>query len=135
MYMKIYMYYVIYEHAEKYIYYEIDIHEICRCSVKSVSGDICVLCDIFTCDVHVSCSIFTWIYKCIMLYIHMKIYIKLYMYYVIYLHEDIHVWCNILTWKDTCIMNYICMKLYNINNPINLYHILRTIYYALDTRY
>ena len=47
MYMKIYMYYVIYEHAEKCIYYVIDIHEICRCSVIYVSGDICVLCDIF----------------------------------------------------------------------------------------
>ena len=70
-----------------------------------------------------------------MLYIHMKIHIKLYMYYVIYLHEDIYVLCNILTWRDTYIMNYICMKLYNINNLINLYHILPTIYYALDTRY
>ena len=91
MYMKIYMYYVIYEHEEKYIYYVIDLHEICRCSVIYVSGDICVLCDIFTWDVHVSCSMFTWKYKCIMLYIHMKIYIKLYIYYVIYSHEDIHV--------------------------------------------
>ena len=67
--MKIYMYYVIYEHEEKCIYYVIDIHEICRSSVIYVSGDICVLCDIFAWDVHVSCSIFTWRYKCIMLYI------------------------------------------------------------------
>ena len=54
-----------------------------------VNGDICVVCDIFTWDVHVSCSIFIWIYRCIMLYIHTKIYMKLYMYYVVHLHEDI----------------------------------------------
>ena len=124
MYMKIYMYYVIYEHEEKYIYSVIDIMKICRCFAIYVNGDICVLCDIFTWDVHVSCSIFTWIYKCIMLYIHTKIHMKLYMYYVIYLHEDIHALCNIFTWRDTCIMNYICLKLY----MYKLYYILYAMY-------
>ena len=73
-----------------------------------VFWNICVICHIFTWDVHVrqvSCNIFTWIYGCIMLYIHPKIYMKLYMYYVIYIHEDIHVLCNIFTWRDTCMMN------------------------------
>ena len=107
MYMKTYMYYVIYEPEEKYTYDAIDIHE-----NLNVFCDICkwrymLLCDIFIWDVHVSCSIFTWTHKCIMVYIYTKIYMKLYMYYVIYLHEDIHVWCNILTWRYT-----ICMKLY-----------------------
>ena len=66
-------------------------------SVIYVNGNICVLCHICTWDAHVrhiSCNIFTWIYGCNMLYIHTKIYMKLYMYYVIYPHEDIHVLCN-----------------------------------------
>ena len=103
--MKIYMYYVIYEHAEKYIKYENRYTwKICMYSVKYVNGDICVLCDIFTSDVHVSCSIFTWIYTWIMLYIHTKIHMKQYMYYVIYLHEETHVWCIIFERSYICIM-------------------------------
>ena len=65
------MYYAIYEHEEKYIYYVINIREICRCSVIYVSGDICVLCDI---------------------YLH-----EMYTYHVVYLHEYINVWCYIFT--------------------------------------
>ena len=114
-----------YEHADKYINYEHRFTwKINMYSVIYVNGYTWVWCDIFTWDVHVSCSIFTWIYKCIMSYIHMKIHMKLHMYYVIYLHEDIHALCNIFTWRDTCIMNYICLKLY----MYKLYYILYAMY-------
>ena len=96
-----------------------------------LNGDVCVVCDIFTCDVHESCSISTWIYRCIMLYIHAKIYMKLYMYNVIYLHADIHVLCKIFTWRDTSIINYI---LY-LHEAICVSCILYITRYVLDMIY
>ena len=39
------------------------------------------------------------------------IYMKIYMYYIIYRHEDIHVLCNIYT-KIQCIMKYVYMEIY-----------------------
>ena len=50
MYMKIYMYYVIYEHEEKCIYYVIDIRE----------------------NMQAFCDICKWRYMCIMYYIYMR---------------------------------------------------------------
>ena len=134
--MKIYMYYVIYEHEEKYINYENRYTWQYECILWYMYMEIYVyyvtyLHGLYTHHTHHVIYLHEYMDVLCMLYIHTKIYMKLYMHYVICQHEDIHVLCKIFAWRDTCIMHYICMRLY----MYHVYYILYAMYKIWYTIY